>query len=362
MLEGIRVIEIEAVGPAPFAGMLLADLGADVIVVHRRDPPALGSAERSILDRGKRSIILDLKNETDISVLQRMIATADGLIEGFRPGVMERLGVGPDEARKIQPGLVYGRLTGWGQDGPKAPFAGHDLNYIALSGALWYASHAEDAPYTPPTAVGDIGGGAMYLVTGMLAALIRAQRSGRGSVVDAAIVDGSAHTMNLLMAARSAGLVNDTRGTSTLDGSPWSRCYATADGKWLSVQCLEPKFYALLREKLGVAEDDTLRQDADPNTWNSMTERFATIFSRKTQQDWSKIFEDCDACVAPVLAPSQAAVHAHMAARGTWIEVDGQLQARAAPRFDGEQPESPAIAPTRGQHTDEILASLDSAQ
>ena len=253
MLEGIRIIEVEGLGPAPFAGMMLADLGAEVIVVHRERPPMSGAPERSIIDRGKKSIALDLKDTADTDIVKALIDTADGLIEGFRPGVMERLGLGPDVLRKNNPRLVYGRLTGWGQDGPMAMQAGHDLNYIGLSGLLWYASRPGEPPFTPPTVAGDVGGGAMYLVAGLLAGLLRAARTGQGTVVDAAIVDGSAHMMNLLMTARAAGMLDAERGRSVLDGAPWSRCYQCADGGWLSVQCLEPRFYAVFLEKLGSA-------------------------------------------------------------------------------------------------------------
>lgn len=358
MLEGIRIIEVEGLGPVPFAGMMLADLGAEVIVVHRKEPSTPVAPERSILDRGKKSIILNLKDEADISVVKQLIAMADGLIEGFRPGVMERLSLGPDEVRAANLRLVYGRLTGWGQDGPKASYAGHDLNYIALSGALWYTSHPEGPPFTPPTIVGDIGGGAMYLVAGMLAGLLKAQRSGQGTVVDAAIVDGSAHMMNLLMTARSAGLIKADRGTSTLDGSPWSRCYACSDGRWLSVQCLEPQFYEVFLEKLGVNGDDAFDRHPDPVTWKALAERITSVIASKTLDEWTDTFKNCDACVAPVLDPWQAAVDPHLAAREIWTEVDGMLQARAAPRFDNKQPDKPQVPPKRGEHTAEILASL----
>lgn len=358
VLQGLRIIEIEGLGPAPFAGMLLADLGAEVIVVHREDPPAPGAPERSLLDRGKKSIVLDLKRPEHVDVLKRLIASADGLIEGFRPGVMERLGLGPEVVREQHPHVVYGRLTGWGQDGPLAPHAGHDLNYIALSGALSYASPPGEAPYTPPTVVGDIGGGALYLVIGMLAALIRARDTGEGSTVDAAIVDGSAHMMNLVMAARSVGVVAETRGASILDGSPWSRCYATSDNGWLAVQCLEPKFYAEFLEKLGVAGDAAFAQNPDPAAWDALADRFSAVIGSRTLEDWTRVFDRSDACVAPVLDPAQAARHPHLAARGTWAEVEGQLQARAAPRFDEQQPSDPGDVPGRGEHADEILAGL----
>ena len=358
MLEGVQIVEIEGLGPAPFAGMTFADLGAEVIVVHRDEPPVPGAAA-SIIDRGKKSIILDLKDTADVSVLRKLIARADGLIEGFRPGVMERLGLGPDEIFKDNPGLVYGRLTGWGQDGPKARSAGHDLNYIGLSGALWYAAESGQPPFPPPTLVGDIGGGAMYLVAGMLAAMLNAQKTGKGTVVDAAIVDGSAHMMTLLMAARAAGMLNTDRGSSVLDGSPWSRCYQCSDGGWLTVQCLEPKFYHVFLEKLGVANDSGLKQDPDPGKWSSIAERLANIIATKSLDEWTAVFADCDACVAPLLEPSQAALNPHMVARGTWVEINGQLQARSAPRFDGRRPHDPRPPPGRGAHTAEILATLE---
>ena len=357
MLTGIRILEIEGLGPAPFASMMLADLGAEVTVVHRQQPVAPGGPERSLLDRGKKSIVLDLKSESDLEVIKQLVASADGLVEGFRPGVMERLGLGPDVLMEKNSRLVYGRLTGWGQDGPQSSYAGHDLNFIAMSGALWYASHAADQPLTPPTLVGDIGGGALHLVVGMLAALLRAQRTGQGAIIDAAIVDGSAHAMNLMMAAQSATMLGSERGTSLLDGSPWSRCYQTSDGAWLSVQCLEPQFYEVFLEKLGI-DDVELDERFDKATWSELEERFGKIIASKSIGDWSEIFADCDACVAPVLTPRQSASHPHMASRRTWIEIDGQLQARSAPRFDGETPANPKAAPTRGEHTAEILASL----
>ena len=357
MLSGIRIIEIEGLGPAPFGSMMFADLGAEVTVIHRQQPAAPGAPERSLLDRGKKSIVLDLKSESDLEVIRQLVADADGLIEGFRPGVMERLGLGPDVLMEKNSRLVYGRLTGWGQDGPQSSYAGHDLNFIAMSGALWYASQAADQPLTPPTLVGDIGGGALYLVVGMLAALLRAQRTGEGAVIDAAIVDGSAHAMNLMMAAQSAAMLGSERGTSLLDGSPWSRCYATSDGAWLSVQCLEPQFYEIFLEKLGI-DDDSFERRFDTKTWAELDQRFEKIIASRTLDAWSEIFAECDACVAPVLKPQEAASHPHMASRGTWIEIDGQLQARTAPRFNGEKPAHPKAAPTRGEHTAEILASL----
>ncbi len=358
MLDGFRIVEIEGLGPCPFAGMLLADLGADVIVVHRAQAPVGGDLEPSLIDRGKRSIVLDLKTPRDVAIARQLAQSADGLIEGFRPGVMERLGMGPEELHRDNPRLVYGRITGWGQDGPRSALAGHDLNYIGLAGALRYASMPDDPPFTPPTLVGDIGGGAMYLVAGMLAGLLRAERTGKGTVVDAAIVDGSAHMMNLLMAARSAGMWAVPRGASVLDGSPWSRCYETADGGWLSVQCLEPQFYAEFVDKLGVAGDADFAQTPKPDAWPGLAGRIANIVASKPLDEWTTIFAGSDACVAPVLVPDAAARDPHLAARGTWTDVDGRLQASPAPRFDGREPARPQAPPRRGEHTDEILEEL----
>ena len=360
MLDGIRIVEIEGLGPGPFAGMLLADLGADVIVVHRKQPPSPGWPERNLIDRGKRSIVLDLKDDDDRRTLSKLLATADGLIEGFRPGVMERLGFAPEAVHKENPALVYGRITGWGQEGPRSSLAGHDLNYIGVSGALWYASEPSTPPFTPPTLTGDIGGGAMYLVTGMLAGLLKAKSTGKGCVVDAAIVDGSAHTMNLLMSTRAAGLLNDERGLSYLDGPPWSRCYASADGRWLSVQCLEPRFYAEFLDRLGLGDDPDFQQNPDPASWPALTERLKKIFAGHPLQHWLSLFENSDACIAPVLSPVESRQDPHMLTRQTWVEKGGQLQARAAPRFDGQLPDEPGEAPVRGEHTEEILAQLES--
>jgi len=359
MLDGTRVIEFEGLGPAPFAGMLFADLGAEVIVVHRPATDPDRDPERSLLDRGKKSIVLNLKSADDRDRLKRLLATADALIEGFRPGVMERLSLGPEQLRETNPRLVYGRVTGWGQDGPMARSAGHDLNYAGVAGALWYASPPGQPPFPPPTLVGDIGGGALYLVTGMLAGLLKAARTGEGTVVDAAIVDGSAHMMNLLMAAQSVGMLTRDRGESPLDGAPWSRCYACADGLWIAVQCLEPAFYAEFRRKLGIDQDPAFDRSDDPANWLAIADRLAELLAKKTQSEWSALFEGSDACVAPVLEPSVAAAHSHMAARGTWITLDGQLQARAAPRFDGLSPITPQAPPARGEHTEQVFGALE---
>ncbi|UUX50066.1 CoA transferase [Nisaea acidiphila] len=359
MLSDIRIIEIEALGPAPFAAMLLADLGADVITVHRKESSDVpGKGESNLLDRGKRSIALDLKAPDDLAVLKKLLRTADGLIEGFRPGVMERLGLGPEICLEIQPSLVYGRMTGWGQSGPKAAEAGHDLNYIALSGALWYASPPGQAPFPPPTLVGDIGGGALYLAVGMLSGLLKARRTGTGTVVDAAIVDGSAHMMNLLMSLRASGAFESARGQSLLDGPHWSRCYLCRDDTYLSVQCLEPKFYRIFLERLGLADDPEFSQQFDRDCWPALNERLEALFRTAPRSHWVSLFAGSDACVGPVLTPEDAAADPHMAARSVWLDAGGRLQARSAPRFDGKEPPRPGPSPVRGAHGAEILAEL----
>ncbi|UCI21787.1 CoA transferase [Mesorhizobium sp. B2-1-8] len=358
MLRGIRIVEIEALGPAPFAGMLLADLGADVIVVHRKLASMPGAPKRSLLDRGKRSIALDLKDAGDVAVLMRLIATADGLIEGFRPGVMERLGLGPDACLADNSRLVYGRMTGWGQDGPLASAAGHDMNYVGVSGALWYASLPGEPPMAPPTLVGDIGGGALYLAIGMLAGIMNARAGGKGTVVDAAIVDGSAHMMNLLMSLGQSGALAAERGQSLLDGPHWCRVYRASDGGFVSVQCIEPKFYADFLDRLGLSADPQFADQFDRDLWPELGDRLAAIFATRPRDEWGKLFEGSDACVGPVLSPHEAALHPHMTARGTWQTVDGVLQAAAAPRFSGWEQKTSAKSPARGEHDAEIRAGL----
>ena len=360
MLEGLRVIEIEGLGPAPFACMMLADLGAEIIVVHRKNGrPAPGMPERSLIDRGKRSIELDLKSPGDIAVLKRLVVRCEALVEGFRPGVMERLGLGPEDLADVNPDLVYGRMTGWGQTGPRAETAGHDLNYVSLSGAAWYASNPGEPPFTPPTLVGDIGGGALYLVAGILAGVMAARAGCGGTVVDAAIVDGSAHMMNLLMALRQTGGLSMARGQSLLDGPHWSRCYVCADGGYISVQCLEPKFYAEFLSRLGLAEDPDFAAQFDHGLWPRQTARLAGIFAAKPRAHWQALFEGSDACVAPALDPLESAADPHMAARNVWRDIDGALQAAPAPRFSTEPDNDPRTIPERGEHTAAILKWLD---
>lgn len=358
MLSGIRVVEVEGLGPGPFAGMMLADMGADVIVVHRKGSAGTpGIPDQPLLDRGKRSIALDLKDAEDVAVFMALVAGSDALIEGFRPGVMERLGLGPAECHRVNPALVYGRMTGWGQDGPLAHAAGHDLNYAAMSGAAFYGSPAGQPPFLPPTLIGDIGGGAMYLVAGLLAGILNARGCGQGTVVDAAIVDGSAHMMNLMMVMRQSGGFRDTRGQSLLDGPHWSRCYQCACGGFISVQSLEPKFYRIFLETLGLGDDPAFTDQFDRAAWPDQSARLEALFATRARDDWAALFLGSDACVAPVLSPPEAAQSDLGQARGMWCDVDGVLQAAPAPRFDGAAVQ-PGPAPMRDAHGDEIRQEI----
>ena len=359
MLTGIRIIEIEALGPAPFAGMMLADMGAEVIKVQRPEAAGTpGTPERAILDRGKRSIVLDLKDAEDVATLLALIGTAEALIEGFRPGVMERLGLGPGPALKANPRLVYGRMTGWGQEGPMAAMAGHDMNYIGMAGALWHGGLPGQPPMAPPTLVGDVGGGAMYLLAGLLAGILNARTTGQGTVVDAAIFDGAASMMNLLMTLAQGGGFTSERGQSLLDGPYWCRSYRTRDGGFMSVQALEPKFHAILLERLGLAEDPAFSDQFDRALWPQLARRLEQVFATRDRDQWEALFQGTDACCAPVLTPQEAHAHPLNRARGAWTEVDGVLQGAPAPRFSTlpERPLRPA--PERGADSAAIRAEL----
>ncbi|WP_322033904.1 CaiB/BaiF CoA-transferase family protein [Paraburkholderia sp. J76] len=356
-LAGLKVLEIAGIGPGPFCAMLLADLGADVVVVDRVETDAAGLdlGGVQIANRGKRSIAVDLKTREGVDTVLRLVEHCDALIEGMRPGVMERLGLGPDVCLARNPRLVYGRMTGWGQSGPLAHAAGHDLNYIALSGALWYAGQPGEAPVTPPSLVGDVGGGAMYLAVGLLAAVMNARESGAGQVVDAAIVDGSAHMMTLLLALRASGKMQEARGESLLDGPHWYNTYRCADGAFISVGSLEPKFYRELREKLGLAADPQFDRPYDPQTWPQLRERFAELFAQRTRGEWCALLEGSDACFAPVLSPEEAADHPHMRARGIYTNESGVLEASPAPRFSATPAARPGAIPRRGEHNDSVM-------
>ncbi|UCE32274.1 MAG: CoA transferase [Burkholderiales bacterium] len=360
-LAGLTVVELAGIGPGPFCGMLLADLGADVILVEREGGASGGAPDASqagIFNRGKRSIVLDLKSEADRGHLMRIVRHADALIEGMRPGVAERLGVGPEPCHAVNPRLVYGRVTGWGQSGPLAHAAGHDLNYIALSGALWYASPAGQPPLTPPTLIGDLGGGALYLALGLLAGVLRARANGQGAVIDAAMVDGTANLMNLLLSLQAIGQMQTERGRSLLDGPHWCGSYRCADGLWISVQSLEPRFYAILLEKLGLQDDPEFARQYDVQAWPRLRERMAALFASRPRAEWCALLEGSDACFAPVLSPQEAASHPHNLARGVYVEADGVLQAAAAPRFLGEPAWTVAPVPRRGEHTETVLSEF----
>lgn len=356
-LAGLKVLEIAGIGPGPFCGMLLADLGADVVVVDRAEaePGALDLGGVQITNRGKRSVSVDLKTPEGVEAVLRLVAHCDALIEGMRPGVMERLGLGPHVCLQRNPRLVYGRMTGWGQHGPLAHAAGHDLNYIALSGALWYAGQPGEAPITPPSLVGDVGGGSMYLAVGLLAGIMNARATGTGQVVDAAIVDGSAHMTSLLLALQASGHMRAQRGQSLLDGPHWYNTYQCADGAYICVGSLEPKFYRELREKLGLGSDPEFDKPYDPSAWPRLRERLAALFASRSRGEWCSLLEGTDACFAPVLTPDEAADHPHMRARGVYLREDGVLQVSPAPRFSGTPAGRPGPIPRRGEHNEAVL-------
>jgi len=335
-LAGVRIIEFEAIGPAPFCGMLLADMGADVLLVDRTQDPGLGfQRERwyDVMLRGRRSVTLDLKTEDGVAAALALATKADALIEGFRPGVMERLGLGPEILLARTPKLVYGRMTGWGQGGPLAPRAGHDIDYIALSGALRAIGRAGQAPVPPLNLVGDFGGGGMLLAFGMVCALLEAQRSGFGQVVDAAMIDGASLLTTMFWGMQAAGQWSDDRGANVLDsGAPWYDSYETKDGKFVAIGAIEPKFYAELIERLGVA-DESLPDQNDRAGWPALRKRFAAAFRARTRDEWSRVFDGSDACLAPVLTFREAAEHPHALARNAHLTIGKVTQPAPAPRF-----------------------------
>ena len=343
-LSGIKIIELAGIGPAPFTCMMLADAGAQVLRLERAAPGAVERGEErrasdagpywDLLNRSRPSVGIDLKNPDAVELVLDLVEQADGLIEGFRPGVAERLGVGPEACFARNRRLVYGRMTGWGQDGPMAPMAGHDIDYIAIGGALWSMGRADSAPVPPLNLVGDFGGGGMLLAFGMVAALLEAARSGEGQVVDAAMVDGAASLMTMIHAFHLGGMWNEQRGANMLDtGAPFYEVYETADGKWMAVGGIEAQFYAALLEGLGLAGDPSLPPQQSREDWPAMKERFAAVFKTKTRDEWTAVFDGTDACVAPVLSPWEAHRHPHNVARSTFIEVDGAVQPAPAPRF-----------------------------
>jgi alpha-methylacyl-CoA racemase len=355
-LTGVRVLELRGIGPLPFAGMLLSDLGADVIRIDRVPDPA-GPAHDPAEDapgRGRRSVALNLKDPDAAETVRRMCERSDALMEGFRPGVAERLGVGPQDCLARNPRLVYGRMTGWGQEGPYAPTAGHDINYIALAGVLHGIGRAGQPPVPPLNLIGDYGGGGLLLAFGLVCALLEARVSGRGQVVDAAMVDGAALFTTALHELIARGSWSEDRGANLLDGgAPWYDCYETADGRYIAIGALEPRFYAELTGLLGA---DLARESMSAQT---LHDRLAGLFRQRTRREWCDLLEGTDACFAPVLAPSEAPDHPHNAARRSYLEVDGIRQPAPAPRFSRTPGEVSRPAAHPGEHTRQVLTDLD---
>ena len=356
-LDGLKVIELAGIGPGPYAAMLLADLGADVVRIARPGPPASAvPPEKDVLRRNRRSLVVDLHDPDGARTVLSMATKADVLLEGFRPGVTERLGLGPADCWNVNPRLVYGRMTGWGQSGPLASTAGHDIGYIAVTGALASIGRAGEAPVPPVNLVGDFGGGSTFLVIGVLAAVWEAGRSGRGQVVDAAIVDGASSLTALLHGLMAAGQWTDKRGSNFLDGGvPWYDTYLTADGQWMAVGALEQKFYAQFTRLL-VIPNVLADQRDDPSAWPQLRDAIARAFATRTRDEWVTVFEGTDACVAPVLSLTEAATHPHLAARETFVEVGGVIQPAPVPRFSRTIPRHPTPPPPVGADTLDALS------
>ena len=346
-LQGLKIIEMAGIGPGPMCAMLLAELGATVLRIERKEPSGLGikrPRKYDLLLRSRPAIAVDLKSAEGVALVKRLIEVSDGLIEGFRPKVMERLGLGPDVALALNPRLVFGRITGWGQDGPLSQVAGHDTNYIALTGALNALGRAGQPPTVPLTVIGDFGGGALYLAVGMLAALIEARSSGRGQVVDAAMLEGALSLLTVFYGLRAAGVWNDERGTNLTDsGSHFCEVYECADGKWVALAAVEAKFYDELLKRIGLDPADVGPQ-MDPANWPRAKEKFAAAFKRKTRDEWTELLGHTDTCFAPVLSWAEAPHHPHIVARRSIVEVDGVYQPAPAPRFS-RTPLADPVAP-----------------
>ncbi|MFF1464016.1 CaiB/BaiF CoA transferase family protein [Streptomyces sp. NPDC058330] len=359
-LDGVRVVELAGIGPGPFAAMLLADLGADVVRVDRPGPSPLGGDPAfDVTNRNKRSVLVDLKSTEGPAAVRALAERAEILVEGYRPGVAERLGVGPDECMAVNSALVYGRMTGWGQRGPLAPLAGHDIGYIATAGPLSMIGEPGGRPAFPANLLGDYAGGSLYLATGVLAALLTARATGRGQVVDAAIVDGAAHLTTMFWGRLAEGTWRDARGRNLLDGGcPYYGVYETADGGWMAVGALEPQFYAAFVSLLGLGGDG-LPDRADPHNWPELRAGFAARFKTATREEWAAVFAGTDACVAPVLSLHEAAGHPHLTGRGTYTEAYGITQPAPAPRFS-ETPGSLRLPPALpGAHTPDVARDWD---
>jgi len=360
-LEGIRIIELAGIGPGPFCAMILSDLGAEVIRVDRAGAVRGGdpdSPPRDVTLRGRRSIGVDLKHPDGVETLMTLVESADGLMEGFRPGVTERLGIGPDDCLARNPKLVYGRMTGWGQEGPYSQAAGHDINYIALAGALEPMGRAGEKPVPPLNLVGDYGGGGMFLALGMVAALLEATRSGEGQVVDVAMVDGAATLMTMFHALTALGVWNPERGTNMLDtGAHYYDVYECADGGLISIGSIEPQFYAEL-VRIAELDDPQFQKQQSRSEWPELKQKIEAVFKTKTRDEWCALMEHTDVCFAPVLSLEEAPKHPHNVARQTFVERDGIVQPAPAPRFSRTAPEIQRSPSHPGQQTDEILAEV----
>lgn len=353
-LKGLKIIEVSAIGPGPYCGMMLADMGADLVCVDRAIPPILDPAT-DCTRRGKRSIVLDLKSKHGYEIFHGLLERADAVFEGFRPGVMENLGLGPAECLAVNPRLVYGRMTGWGQTGPLSQVAGHDINYISLTGLLHAIGRSGEKPVPPLNVVGDFGGGAMFLAFGMVCALLETQKSGKGQVIDAAMTDGSALLMALFHSLKAQGMWTDERGSNMLDsGAHYYDVYETSDGKYVSIGSIEPRFYSLLIEKAGLDAVEFADQN-DPERWPDLKKKLESVFRSRSRQQWCELLEGTDVCFAPVLDINEAPLHPHNIERGTYIEVGGMTQPAPAPRFSRTIPEVVSAAHEPGSDLETVL-------
>jgi len=358
-LSGYKIIELSGIGPGPLCGMLLSDLGAEVIRIDRSHTTMPQSDPKfDITGRNKKSICLNLKDKDSKDIFFKLIKDADALIEGFRPGVTEKLGIGPDDCLNVNPKLVYGRITGWGQDGPLSQSAGHDINYIALAGALFSIGQKDTKPSIPINLIGDYAGGTMFLAFGVCAALLSVSKTGKGQVVDAAMIDGVSSLLTILYSLSQSGIWNvDKKGTNIFDGgSPFYQVYETKDNKYISVGSLEPQFYQLLMDKLNLGED--FKNQMDISKWPKLIDKLENLFKSKTQNEWNDLLENTDVCYAPVLSINEAREHPHMKARNNFISIEDVVQPTPAPRFSKTNSESPKKAPKLGENNEEILLQL----
>ncbi len=357
-LEGIKIIEMGGIGPGPFCAQMLADMGADILRVERwGNLQRMLEPKHDVWHRGRRSISINLKKPEGVEAFLKLMAQADALIEGFRPGVMEKLGLGPDVCLERNPTLIYGRMTGWGQDGPLAMAAGHDINYIALAGALHAIGRPGQNPVAPLNLIGDLGGGGLLLAFGIACAPLESKKSGKGQVVDTAMVDGAATLMGFFFGLRNAGLWTDNRGTNLLDGGAhFYDTYETADGKWVSIGSIEPQFYSLLLKHTGLDDDPDFETQMDPSEWPKLKEKITAVFKTKTRDEWSQIMDGTDVCSALVLTFEEAINHPHNVERKTFVEIGGGMQPAPAPRFSRTKPETPGPASEPGSDTESALA------